>query len=49
MNDEQQQPEAAPAPGRPVRAFGAVADAYDRGHPGYPREAATWLTGTGEP
>ncbi|VXC26919.1 class I SAM-dependent methyltransferase [Nocardioides sp. AX2bis] len=46
MNDEQQQPEADPAPGRPARAFGAVADAYDRGRPGYPREAATWLTGT---
>jgi SAM-dependent methyltransferase len=46
MNDEQQQPEAVPAPGRPAQAFGAVADAYDRGRPGYPREAATWLTGT---
>lgn len=25
--------------------FGAVAEAYDRGRPGYPREAAAWLTG----
>lgn len=46
MNDEQRPPEATPAPGRPARAFGAVADAYDRGRPGYPPEAATWLTGT---
>ena len=26
-------------------AFGAVAEAYDRGRPGYPREAVAWLTG----
>ncbi|HWJ09907.1 MAG TPA: methyltransferase domain-containing protein [Nocardioides sp.] len=25
--------------------FGAVAEAYDRGRPGYPREAVEWLTG----
>lgn len=25
--------------------FGGVAEAYDRGQPGYPREAAAWLTG----
>lgn len=25
--------------------FGAVAEAYDRGRPGYPREAVAWLTG----
>ncbi|HWJ65624.1 MAG TPA: class I SAM-dependent methyltransferase [Nocardioides sp.] len=25
--------------------FGAVAEAYDRGRPGFPREAAVWLTG----
>lgn len=25
--------------------FGNVAEAYDRGQPGYPREAAAWLTG----
>jgi len=28
----------------PARSFGGVADAYDRGRPTYPREAATWLT-----
>ena len=28
-----------------ARSFGAVADAYDRGRPGYPREAAAWLAG----
>jgi ubiquinone/menaquinone biosynthesis C-methylase UbiE len=28
----------------PARSFGAVADAYDRGRPTYPREAAVWLT-----
>jgi ubiquinone/menaquinone biosynthesis C-methylase UbiE len=33
----EQQPE-------PARSFGGVADAYDRGRPSYPREAATWLT-----
>lgn len=27
------------------RAFGSVADAYDRGRPTYPRDAAAWLTG----
>ena len=26
-----------------ARSFGAVADAYDRGRPSYPREAAAWL------
>lgn len=43
---------AAPHPDRtPARAFGTVADAYDRGRPGYPREAAAWLTdlGAGDP
>ena len=29
----------------PSRSFGAVADAYDRARPTYPREAAAWLTG----
>ncbi len=29
---------------RHALAFGAVADAYDRGRPGYPLEAAKWLT-----
>lgn len=28
-----------------ARSFGAVAGAYDRGRPGYPRAAAAWLTG----
>ncbi len=28
-----------------ARSFGAVAAAYDRGRPGYPREAAAWLVG----
>ena len=28
----------------PGRSFGGVADAYDRGRPTYPREAAVWLT-----
>jgi ubiquinone/menaquinone biosynthesis C-methylase UbiE len=32
----------------PARSFGGVADAYDRGRPSYPREAAAWLT-TDEP
>ena len=30
---------------RQARSFGGVADAYDRGRPGYPAEAAAWLTG----
>ena len=29
----------------PARSFGSVADAYDRGRPGYPAEAARWLVG----
>jgi ubiquinone/menaquinone biosynthesis C-methylase UbiE len=29
-----------------ARSFGGVADAYDRGRPGYPAEAAAWLTGS---
>ena len=29
----------------PARAFGAVADAYERGRPSYPVEAAAWLAG----
>jgi len=28
-----------------ARSFGGVADAYDRGRPTYPRDAAVWLTG----
>ena len=35
----------ADRPGGPPAAFGAVADAYQRGRPTYPRAAATWLTG----
>ena len=30
----------------PGRSFGSVADAYERGRPGYPREAVEWLVGT---
>ncbi len=33
---------------REARSFGGVADAYDRGRPAYPRDAAVWLT-SGEP
>ncbi len=29
---------------RQARSFGSVADAYDRGRPSYPRDAAVWLT-----
>ncbi len=29
---------------RQARSFGAVADAYDRGRPSYPHDAAVWLT-----
>src|SRR3954471_855552 len=32
-------------PGRAALSFGSVADAYDRGRPSYPREAAAWLVG----
>jgi SAM-dependent methyltransferase len=37
MSIEQQRPD-------PARSFGGVAEAYDRGRPAYPREAAVWLT-----
>lgn len=43
------QPEPSPArlgPVNPGLSFGAVADAYDRARPGYPREAAAWLAGS---
>jgi ubiquinone/menaquinone biosynthesis C-methylase UbiE len=30
---------------RQARSFGGVADAYDRGRPGYPAAAVAWLTG----
>ena len=33
-----------PGKPEPARSFGGVADAYDRGRPTYPREAAVWLT-----
>lgn len=36
---------AAAAP-RPELSFGGVADAYERGRPGYPRDAAAWLAGS---
>lgn len=29
----------------PARSFGLVADAYERGRPGYPEEAVRWLVG----
>ena len=32
-------------PRRPPLCFGGVADAYERGRPGYPIEAVPWLTG----
>jgi ubiquinone/menaquinone biosynthesis C-methylase UbiE len=37
MSDDEEQ--------RHARSFGGVADAYDRGRPGYPAAAAAWLTG----
>jgi ubiquinone/menaquinone biosynthesis C-methylase UbiE len=48
MTDEQppsasQQPDHAT--NRQARSFGAVARAYDRGRPSYPREAVAWLVG----
>ncbi len=42
MSDEQ--PET-PATTDRARSFGAVAEAYDRGRPSYPAEAAAWLVG----
>ncbi|WP_435770281.1 class I SAM-dependent methyltransferase [Nocardioides sp. SYSU DS0651] len=33
------------SPARPALSFGGVAEAYDRGRPGYPRDAAAWLAG----
>lgn len=42
-------PSASSTPGSPdggpARSFAQVADAYDRGRPDYPAEAAVWLTG----
>jgi ubiquinone/menaquinone biosynthesis C-methylase UbiE len=34
----------SPGKPEPARSFGGVAEAYDRGRPVYPREAAVWLT-----
>lgn len=42
MSDEQ--PET-PATVDRARSFGSVADAYDRGRPGYPADAVAWLAG----
>ncbi|MDN4161425.1 class I SAM-dependent methyltransferase [Nocardioides abyssi] len=44
-----QSPATSPSSGAatgPGRSFGGVVDAYDRGRPSYPREAAAWLAGT---
>ncbi len=41
MNDT-----AGPSKKDPALSFGGVADAYQRGRPSYPVEAAAWLTGT---
>ena len=32
-------------PASPATSFGIAVDAYERGRPGYPREAVQWLTG----
>ncbi len=50
MSTDETSPSSAPTPAptpSPKRApsFGSVVDAYDRGRPGYPPEAARWLTG----
>src|SRR5688572_17452800 len=42
MSDEVPEP---PATVDRARSFGSVAQAYDRGRPSYPAEAAAWLTG----
>lgn len=42
MSDEHA---ATPAPDDLARSFGAVAEAYDRGRPGYPPQAVAWLMG----
>jgi SAM-dependent methyltransferase len=46
--DPSPEPGPEPVTGRPTPAlsFGAVAAAYDRARPSYPREAAAWLVGT---
>ncbi|MCY4728764.1 class I SAM-dependent methyltransferase [Nocardioides sp. STR2] len=42
MNDE---PPTTAATADRARSFGSVAEAYDRGRPGYPAEAVAWLAG----
>lgn len=42
MSDE---PAESPRPADLARSFGAVAETYDRGRPGYPPAAAAWLMG----
>ncbi len=42
MSDE---PAESPTPADIARSFGAVAETYDRGRPGYPPAAAAWLMG----
>ena len=42
MSDD---PAESPRPADLARAFGAVAETYDRGRPGYPAAAAAWLMG----
>ena len=45
MSDEQptNDPSAPAEPSREALSFGSVAEAYDRGRPGYPAEAVSWL------
>ncbi len=45
MDDDQPAGPPSPRPAAPARSFGAVADAYDRSRPSYPRPSAVWLTG----
>ncbi len=45
MDDDQPAGPPSASPAAPARPFGAVADAYDRGRPSYPRASAVWLTG----
>ncbi len=40
-------PSRTPDRGRYARAFGAVADAYERARPTYPADAVAWATGRG--
>ncbi|NYD43615.1 class I SAM-dependent methyltransferase [Nocardioides panaciterrulae] len=44
MNDAPQHPPTG-GPTDPARSFGSVVEAYHRGRPSYPREAAAWLAG----